>query len=147
MSWRPRPTSSRSAPTTSLTQPSARTASRAPRPPAHDPRVLRLVARTAAAAREQGVPLEVCGDAASDPVAATLLVGLGVDELSVGAAHVGRVRAWVRDLEHAAAERAAHEALTLTSAAEVERLVAQAGDADGEGRDGRGSVVPVGPQA
>ena len=115
--------------------------------PAHDPRVLRLVARTAAAAREHGVPLEVCGDAASDPVAATLLVGLGVDELSVGAAHVGRVRAWVRDLEHAAAERAAREALTLTSAAEVERLVAQAGDADGEGRDGRGSVVPVGPQA
>ena len=116
-------------------------------PPAHDPRVLALVARTAAAAKAAGVPLEVCGEAASDPVAATLLVGLGVDELSVGAARVGGVRAWVRGLDHAAAERIAGEALALSSANEVERLVAQAGDAAREGGDGRGSVVAVGPQA
>jgi multiphosphoryl transfer protein len=116
-------------------------------PPAHDPRVLALVARTAAAAEQAGKTLEVCGDAASDPVAATLLVGLGVDELSVGAAQVGRVRAWVRGLDHATAARTARVALTLGSAAEVERLVVQAGDAAREGRDGRGSVVAVGPQA
>ena len=115
--------------------------------PVHDPRVLALVARTAAAAKAAGVPLEVCGEAASDPVAATLLVGLGVDELSVGAARVGRVRAWVRGLDHAAAERTAREALALSSAAEVERLVAKAGDAAREGREGRAGVVAVGPQA
>ena len=115
--------------------------------PVYDPRVLALVARTAAAAKAAGVPLEVCGEAASDPVAAPLLVGLGVDELSVGAARVGRVRAWVRGLDHAAAERTAREALALSSAAEVERLVAQAGDAAREGRDGRAGVVAVGPQA
>jgi phosphoenolpyruvate-protein kinase (PTS system EI component) len=115
--------------------------------PAHDPRVLALVARIADAARGAGVTLEVCGEAASDPVAVPLLIGLGVDELSVGAARVGRVRAWVRELDHAAATRAAREALTLGSAADVEALVAQAGDAAGEGRDGRGSVVAVGPQA
>jgi multiphosphoryl transfer protein len=115
--------------------------------PVHDPRVLALVARTAAAARAEGVPLEVCGDAASDPLAATLLVGLGVDELSVGAARVGGMRAWVRGLDHAAAERTAREALTLSSAAEVERLVVQTGDAAREGREGRGGVVAVGPQA
>ncbi len=116
-------------------------------PPAHDPRVLALVARAAAAARAAGKTLEVCGDAASDPLAATLLVGLGVDELSVGAAQVGRVRAWLRGLDHAAAERTAREALALTSAEEVERLVAQSCDTAREGRDGRGSVVAVGPQA
>ena len=116
-------------------------------PLVHDPRVLALVARTAAAAREAGIPLEVCGDSASDPIAAPLLVGLGVDELSVGAAQVGRVRGWVRDMDHGAVERTAHEALSLTSAGEVERLVVQAGDATREGRDGRGSVVAVGPQA
>jgi phosphoenolpyruvate-protein kinase (PTS system EI component) len=115
--------------------------------PVHDPRVLALIARTAEAARGAGVLLEVCGDAASDPVAVPLLVGLGVDELSVGAARVGRVRAWIRDLDHAGAQRAAHAALGLPGAAEVEALVVQAGDAAGEGRDGRGSVVPVGPQA
>ena len=116
-------------------------------PPVHDPRVLALIARTAAAAREAGIPLEVCGDSASDPIAAPLLVGLGVDELSVGAAQVGRVRGWVRAMDHGALERTAREALSLSSAEEVERLVVQPGDADREGRDGRGSVVAVGPQA
>jgi phosphoenolpyruvate-protein kinase (PTS system EI component) len=114
-------------------------------PPVHDPRVLVLIARTAEAARKAGIPLEVCGDAASDPIVAPLLVGLGVDELSVGAAQVGRVRGWVRDMHDVA--RTAREALSLSSAEEVERLVLQPGDADREGRDGRGSVVAVGPQA
>jgi phosphoenolpyruvate-protein kinase (PTS system EI component) len=116
-------------------------------PPVHDPRVLALIACTAAAAREAGIPLEVCGDSASDPIAAPLLVGLGVDELSVGAAQVGRVRGWVRAMDHGALERTAQEALVQSSAEEVERLVVQPGDADREGRDGRGSVVAVGPQA
>jgi phosphoenolpyruvate-protein kinase (PTS system EI component) len=123
--------------------------------PVHDPRVLALVDRTAEAARAAGVVLEVCGDAASDPVAVPLLVGLGVDELSVGAARVGRVRAWVRGLDHAVVQRAARQALALAGAAEVEALVRalgdplvpQPGDAAGELRDGGGSVVPVGPQA
>ncbi len=121
-------------------------------PPAHDPRVLRLVARTAEAARRAEVPLEVCGDAASDPVAVPLLVGLGVVELSVGAARVGRVRAWVRALDHAAATGAAHAALSLPDAAGVEALlrerglVAEPGDAAGERGDGRAGVVAVGSQ-
>lgn len=114
--------------------------------PVHDPCVLQLVARTADAARVAGVTLEVCGESASDPVAVPLLVGLGVDELSVGAARVGTVRSWVRELDHAAAARTAREALTLHSAGDVEALVAQAGDAAREGSDGRGSVVAVGPQ-
>jgi multiphosphoryl transfer protein len=121
-------------------------------PPAHDPRVLRLVARTADAARRAGVPLEVCGDAASDPVAVPLLVGLGVDELSVGAARVGRVRAWIRALDHAAAADAARAALSLPDAGAVEALlrerglVPELGDAAGERGDGRAGVVAVGPQ-
>ncbi len=116
-------------------------------PAVHDPSVLALVARTAAAAGDAGVALEVCGDAAADPIAAPLLVGLGVDELSVGAAQVGRVRGWVRGMDHDTVRRTAREALSLSSAEEVERLVVQAGDAAGEGRDGSGRIVAVGPQA
>ena len=51
-----------------------------------------------------------------------LLVGLGVDELSVGAAAVARVRAWVRALDYEEASRIAHRALAAESAAEVEWL-------------------------
>ena len=58
------------------------------------------------AASEAGIPLEVCGEAASDPLTVPLLVGLGADELSVGAARVGAVRAWIRALDYKAARDA-----------------------------------------
>jgi fructose-specific PTS system IIA-like component len=52
-----------------------------------------------------------------------LLLGLGVDELSVGAARVGTVRAWTRALEHATVQQLAGRALEADSAAEVEHLL------------------------
>jgi phosphoenolpyruvate-protein kinase (PTS system EI component) len=123
---------------------------------AHHPRVLRLIARTVAAARVGGVVVEVCGEAASDPVAMPLLVGLGVDELSVGAARVAAVRRWVRALEKGEASRLAERALHAADAVEVEALVAglsdrlrslgQAGDDLDEAGDGVGRPVPLGGQ-
>ena len=47
------------------------------------PAVLRLIDRVARAARPHGCRVAVCGEAGSDPAAVPLLVGLGVDELSV----------------------------------------------------------------
>jgi len=90
--------------------------------PTHDPRVLRNIAAAAEAARAAGIPLEVCGEAASDPLTVPLLVGLGADELSVGAARVGSVRAWIRRLDHAATRELAAAALEAADAAAVERL-------------------------
>jgi phosphoenolpyruvate-protein kinase (PTS system EI component) len=90
--------------------------------PAHHPQVLRHIATTAEAARAAGIPLEVCGEAASDPLAVPLLVGLGANELSAGAARVGAVRAWVRALDYGAAQELARRALEASDAAEVERL-------------------------
>jgi phosphoenolpyruvate-protein kinase (PTS system EI component) len=49
-------------------------------------------------------------------------VGLGADELSVGAARVGTVRAWIRALDHSEAAQLARQALGASDAAEVERL-------------------------
>jgi len=90
--------------------------------PAHDPRVLAHIASAAGAARSAGIPLEVCGEAASDPLTVPLLVGLGADELSTGAARVGAVRAWVRALDHGETEQLAGRALEARDAAEVEQL-------------------------
>jgi phosphoenolpyruvate-protein phosphotransferase len=90
--------------------------------PAHHPAVLQLIADTVDAARIAGIPVEVCGEAASNPLVMPLLVGLGVDELSVGAASVARVRAWVRALDYEEAAAVALRALHAESAAEVESL-------------------------
>jgi phosphoenolpyruvate-protein kinase (PTS system EI component) len=48
-----------------------------------------------------------------------LLVGLGIDEVSVGAARVGAVRDWVRKLSAGEAAGLARSALTMDSAEEV----------------------------
>ncbi|HEY6399375.1 MAG TPA: putative PEP-binding protein, partial [Solirubrobacteraceae bacterium] len=92
---------------------------------AHDPRVLRSIAHSVTAAGEAAIPIEVCGEAASDPVMLPLLVGLGVDELSVAAARVGPVRDWIRQLDGAETARLAHSALTMDTAGDVQWAVGQ----------------------
>jgi phosphoenolpyruvate-protein kinase (PTS system EI component) len=68
--------------------------------PVTDVRVLSLIDATMRAARAAGIPVDVCGEAASDERAMPILVGLGVDELSVAAARVGEVRQWIRGLDY-----------------------------------------------
>jgi len=120
---------------------------------AHHPRVLDNINKAASAAHAAGIPLEVCGEAASDPIAMPLLVGLGVDELSVGAARVGTVRAWVRALDARQAHQLARRALERTTPGEVADLVRaelagrldEAGEELGEPVDGGPRVGTVGP--
>jgi len=90
--------------------------------PAHHPAVLKLIADTVAAARLVEIPVEVCGAAAAHELVMPLLVGLGVDELSVAADAVPEVRAWVRALDYSEAAAIARRALDAESAAEVESL-------------------------
>jgi phosphoenolpyruvate-protein kinase (PTS system EI component) len=81
---------------------------------AEDPRVLAAIARTVDAAHAAGLAVEVCGEAAGDPVMVPLLLGLGVDELSTGAARVGELRGQIRSLALDACQTAAHAALEST---------------------------------
>jgi phosphoenolpyruvate-protein kinase (PTS system EI component) len=90
---------------------------------AHHPLVLRSIAASVEAAHEAGIPIEVCGEAASDPIMLPLLVGLGIDEVSVGAARVGTVREWVRQLAAEETAGLARSALTMDVAEEVELAV------------------------
>ena len=87
------------------------------------PAVLRLVARVASAGGARGCRIAVCGEAASDLLAVPLLVGLGVDELSVTPRRVGAVKQRVRELRMPAVRALAQAALDLPDAASVRRLV------------------------
>ena len=119
----------------------------------HHPEVVRHIAEIVTAAGGAGRIVEVCGEAASDPVTMPILLGLGVDELSAGAARVGMLRAWVRELSYADARALAARASALGSAAEVAaevapvaRLLAELDDAAGEGVESGGGVVTLGGQ-
>jgi phosphoenolpyruvate-protein kinase (PTS system EI component) len=87
------------------------------------PEVLRLVAHVADAGRRAGIPVSVCGDAAADPLVLPLLVGLGIDVLSVPAARVRLVRSQVAALDSTVCTALAREARSASSAEEVWKLV------------------------
>jgi phosphoenolpyruvate-protein phosphotransferase len=92
------------------------------------PAVLRLIDRVVSAARARGRHVAVCGEAAADPEVIPLLVGLGVDELSVTPALLRATRAQVAGLEPAACQVVAEAALRATDVEEVRALVRKAAE-------------------
>ncbi|ODT99377.1 MAG: phosphoenolpyruvate--protein phosphotransferase [Pseudonocardia sp. SCN 72-86] len=88
-----------------------------------DPAVLALVAATCRGAGDD-VLVAVCGEAAADPAAAALLVGLGVRELSVAAPAVAGVKQSVREIDVDVAAALAEQALRAPDAETVRALTA-----------------------
>ena len=88
------------------------------------PAMLRLMGEIVGHAHARGRWVGVCGEAAADPAIAVLLLGLGVDELSVAPAALLRVKATIRSVRASAAQDLARSALTSTAdAADVRQNV------------------------
>jgi phosphocarrier protein FPr len=87
-----------------------------------DPGVLRLIDMTVRAAHARGRWVGVCGNMAADTMAAPILLGLGVDELSVSIPNVAALKAQIRALSMAKAAKIAQQALNCGTAAEVRML-------------------------
>ncbi|USE36467.1 phosphoenolpyruvate--protein phosphotransferase [Endozoicomonas sp. SCSIO W0465] len=86
------------------------------------PAVLRLIDMTVKAANREGKWTGICGSLASDPNAVPILVGLGVQELSISVPAIPIVKARVRSLNYEHCQSLAREALTLDSVEDVRRL-------------------------
>jgi phosphocarrier protein FPr len=89
-----------------------------------NPAVLMLIARTAEAARKYGKPVSVCGGLAADPYAVPLLIGMGIDKLSVPVSAVPAVKAQIRSLRRSACQDLLGQVLALSGAVEVRARVA-----------------------
>jgi phosphoenolpyruvate-protein phosphotransferase (PTS system enzyme I) len=85
------------------------------------PAVLRLIQRIAEVGRAQGIDVGVCGEMASDPLAAFALIGLGLRQLSVAPRSVALVKRLIRSISTETAASAAKEALAAPTAAAAER--------------------------
>jgi phosphoenolpyruvate-protein phosphotransferase len=83
------------------------------------PSVLRLISMTVKAAHAHGKWVGVCGAMASERLAVPLLLGLGVDELSVSVPMIAPVKATVRELALADCQIIAQQVLGLESAGQV----------------------------
>ena len=87
-----------------------------------DPAVLRLIKMTVDAAHEHGKWVGVCGELGADAKAIPILMGLGVDELSVTVPAVAPTKSAVRDLTLAQSRNLARQALNSASAQAVRQL-------------------------
>jgi len=90
-----------------------------------EPSVLRSIHHTIKAGHDAGRWVGICGEMAGDPRTAVLLLGLGVDELSMSCYDLPRVKAALRSVRHAEAHEVALHALELASAGAVKELLRQ----------------------
>jgi phosphoenolpyruvate-protein kinase (PTS system EI component) len=89
------------------------------------PSVLRAITRVVEAARDLGRPVTICGEAAGDPAMATVLVGLGLRELSMSPLRAARVRSAIARVEWREAEALAREALACRTSGEASSRLAE----------------------
>lgn len=87
------------------------------------PAVLRMVAQTIEVGHEAGIWVGMCGELAGNALATPLLVGLGLDELSMNAPAIPRVKEVVRGIDDASAGAAAQQILRLENAKSVEEAL------------------------
>ena len=90
--------------------------------PAH-PAVLRMIQVTVAKARAAGIPCGICGEMAGDPLFTELLLGLGVDSLSMSPVAIPAVRSIVSNIRLSLAKRFAKRVLKAPTVSEVYSLL------------------------
>jgi multiphosphoryl transfer protein len=91
------------------------------------PVMLRMIDQVVKAAHRRKRWVGVCGEMASDLWALPLLVGLGIDEVSVHPPLVARIKAAIRELDSTECARVGRAALKLDSASAVRRLLERRG--------------------
>lgn len=87
------------------------------------PAVLRMVHQTVEAGHKAGIWVGLCGEVAADPLAAPILLGLGLDEISLNPQAIPTLKQAINQLTVAEAEAIAKAALKLDSAARVRAMI------------------------
>ena len=87
------------------------------------PAILRMIHRTVQAAKEKQISVQLCGEMAANPLYAPLLLGLGIEGLSMNVAALPAVRAALENVDVVLARRCAEQALQLVDAESVEAFL------------------------
>jgi phosphotransferase system enzyme I (PtsI) len=90
-----------------------------------DPSVIRLIKLITTEANQAKTPVTVCGEIASDPRFTALLLGLGVQELSVTPRYLPIIKNAIRNTSIVDAVKLAEKALTLATAQEIHQLISE----------------------
>lgn len=87
------------------------------------PAVLRIIKGVVDAAHTQGITVGMCGEMAGEPLYLPILVGLGLDELSMNALSILRVKSILRDISYKDCKEITDKALTISTAREIDNFV------------------------
>lgn len=88
-----------------------------------NPAVLRLIQLTIKSAKENGIWSGMCGEMASDPYAAVLLMAMGIDELSMSAPSIPRVKEKIRSITSQQAKGILAKVMELEDGNEVKEYL------------------------
>lgn len=84
-----------------------------------NPAVLRLIKYTVEAAHNEGKWVGMCGDMAGDPIATPLLIGLGLDELSMDIGSLLRIKRLIANLKYNSCKELSENIMRLTTVEEI----------------------------
>lgn len=90
---------------------------------AFDPAIIRLIGATVKAGHKEGIKVAMCGEMAGNPKATLLLLGLGLDELSMNPPMVLRLRKIIKSAKKSKGERIAKEVATMADAQQIEEYL------------------------
>ncbi len=83
------------------------------------PAVLRAIAAATAAARAADKPISICGEMASDPISALVLIGLGIEQFSMGSFFIPAIKRLVRSVDYVITREMAAQVLEMSSVKEI----------------------------
>jgi phosphoenolpyruvate-protein phosphotransferase (PTS system enzyme I) len=87
------------------------------------PGILRLIKQVIDAGHAKGIPVGMCGEMASDPKYTLLLLGMGLDQYSINADALLKIKKIVRSVTFDEAREIAQQALSHSSASDTERFI------------------------
>ncbi len=87
------------------------------------PAILRLIRRIVDAGHEAGIPVSMCGEMAGEPLYSYVLLGLGLDEFSMNATAIPRVKRILRKSVAFEAKEFVGELLLHSTAGEIGRIL------------------------
>ncbi|MBP5450398.1 MAG: phosphoenolpyruvate--protein phosphotransferase [Spirochaetales bacterium] len=89
------------------------------------PAVLQMIKITIDNAHKNGIPVSICGEMGSSVENAAVLIGLGIDELSVSPTNVLKMKDFITSIKYSDAKKLADEVLTMPNQAKIQQRVEQ----------------------
>jgi len=87
------------------------------------PAILRLIKRVVDAGHKEGIKVAMCGEMAGEPAYTAILLGLGLDELSITSIAIPRVKKIIRNSTMRESRELLKKVMTFSTTAEIEKFV------------------------